>query len=81
MDADAHEQGLEQELDACLITDFCSPFFIHIVSKKNINLFLFLSSCTGVKEELHHKKKKKSLRHEDSPVLFYHFSAPFLYFF
>lgn len=34
MDADAHEQGLEQELDACLITDFCSPFFIHIVSKK-----------------------------------------------
>lgn len=58
MDADAHEQGLEQELDACLITDFCSPFFIHIVSKKNINLFLFLSSCTGVKEELHHKKKR-----------------------
>lgn len=34
MDADAHEQGLEQELDACLITDFRSPFFIHIVSKE-----------------------------------------------
>lgn len=32
--------------------------FILSAKKKKINLFVFLSSCTGVKEELHHKKKR-----------------------
>lgn len=37
MDADAHEQGLEKELEACLITDF---FFLFSYCQKKKNNFL-----------------------------------------
>lgn len=53
--------GLEQELDACLITvSLCLS---------GVSLFKFLSSCTGEKEGL----LRKPSWHEDSPVLFCHF--------
>lgn len=53
---DSHEQGLEQQLDACLITVFIVLFFWFksLVRKKTFVMF-FLSSCTGEKEGLHQK--------------------------
>lgn len=67
---DSHEQGLEQELDACLITVFIVFFGLSLLSeKKQTFVVFFLSSCTGEKEGLH----QKPCRHEDSPVLFCHF--------
>lgn len=73
---DSHEQGLEQELDACLITVFIVSFFgLSLLSEKNKHLLCFF--CPVVLE----KKRgciKNPCRHEDSPVLFCHFFPLFL---
>lgn len=61
---DAHERGLEQELDTCLIT--VSVILVSVIWSC---FYIFLSSCTGEKEGL----LRKPCRHEDSPVLFCHF--------
>lgn len=68
--------GLEQELDACLITVIF--FGCGLLSGKNDILYIrlcfkCLSRCNGEKEGV----LQKPCRHEDSPVLFCHF---FLYF-
>lgn len=59
MDADAHEQGLEKELEACLITDFFF-FCFHIVRKKKIIFCVFVQLywSKGGAASLKHKNKQ-----------------------
>lgn len=69
---EAHHGGLEQELDACLIT---VAFFFCVCEshvRKRWRLFVFFNFCPVVLE----KRRgywKTPCRHEDSPVLFCHF--------
>lgn len=59
---EARERGLEQELDACLIT----VVFLWVSLCVRKGVFTLLSTCTGEKEGL----LRNPCRHEDSPVLF-----------
>lgn len=71
---DTHEQGLEQELDACLITVFIVCFFgLSLLSEKNKHLLCFF--CPVVLE----KKRGCTKNPADMKTVRYCFVTLFLY--